>query len=90
MVPVDLPLRMQCDIRLTYHADANKIPRVRRLIEWIMKSFDPEKFPWFREDFARPKDFGGRPLVSLFEGFRGAGDGPESGFRHGSAGLQRD
>jgi DNA-binding transcriptional LysR family regulator len=94
VVPVDLPLRMHCDIWLTYHSDANKIPRVRRLIEWIMKSFDPEKYPWFRDDFVHPrdfpKDFGGKPLVSLFEGFFGAGDGSEQQLRPDSTGLHRD
>ncbi|ALK09659.1 LysR family transcriptional regulator [Blastochloris viridis] len=94
VVPVDLPLRMQCDIWLTYHSDANKIPRVRRLIEWIMKSFDPEKYPWFRDDFVHPrdfpKDFGGKPLVSLFEGFFGADDVTETRFSSGSTDSDSD
>jgi DNA-binding transcriptional LysR family regulator len=88
VIPVDLPLSTHCDIWLTYHSDANKIPRVRRLIEWIMTSFDPEKFPWFRDDFVHPrdfpKDFGGKPLVSLFEGFFGAADDATSQVQYGS------
>ncbi|KAA5597165.1 LysR family transcriptional regulator [Blastochloris sulfoviridis] len=79
VVPVDLPLRMQCDICLTYHPDAAKIARVRRLIDWMIAAFDPDRFPWFRDDFIHPRDFpadlAGAPVASLFEGFAGMGGG---------------
>jgi hypothetical protein len=39
---------------MAYHPDAKNIPRVARLIEWVIQSFSPEKFPWFRDEFIHP------------------------------------
>ncbi len=76
MVPLELDLHFQFDIWLTYHPDAARIPRVRRMIDWIIDSFDSRKFPWFRDEFIHPndlpKEYGGAPVVNLFEGFFGA------------------
>lgn len=73
MVPIELDLHFQFDIWLTYHPDAARIQRVRRMIDWIIDSFDPRKFPWFRDEFIHPKDlpekYGGAPMANLFEGF---------------------
>ncbi len=72
-VPLDIDARFPFDIWLTYHADAGKIPRVRRMIDWIVEAFDPRKFPWFRDEFIHPNDlmksYRGEPLINLFEGF---------------------
>jgi DNA-binding transcriptional LysR family regulator len=54
LVPLDLDVHEQIDIWLTYHPDAKSIPRVSRLIDWIIQSFSPEKFPWFRDEFIHP------------------------------------
>ncbi len=73
IVPLDLEMRFPFDIWLTYHPDAARIPRVRRLIDWVIAAFDPKKFPWFRDEFIHPNDlqkaYLGGPLVNLFEGF---------------------
>jgi DNA-binding transcriptional LysR family regulator len=76
MVPIDVAgedFRLPFDIWLTYHPDAGRIPRVRKMIDWIIDSFDPRKFPWFRDEFIHPddlpKEYGGAPMVNLFEGF---------------------
>ncbi len=53
---IDLDLDFSFDIWLTYHADAVRIPRVRRMIDWVIDSFDPERFPWFRDEFIHPND----------------------------------
>lgn len=75
IVPLDLDLQFSFDIWLTYHPDAKRIPRVQRSIEWLIESFDPRHFPWFRDEFIHPKDlpkeYKGEPLVNLFEGFTG-------------------
>jgi DNA-binding transcriptional LysR family regulator len=80
VVPVDVDLRFPFDIWLTYHPDANRIPRVRRMIDWLIAAFDPKHFPWFRDEFIHPNDlpneYQGAPLVNLFEGFFGAGHDP--------------
>jgi DNA-binding transcriptional LysR family regulator len=72
-VPIDLDTHFPFDIWLTYHPDAGRIPRVRRMIEWMIDAFDPKKFPWFRDEFIHPNDlmkhYHGEPLVNLFEGF---------------------
>jgi DNA-binding transcriptional LysR family regulator len=72
MVPLDLDLVFPFDIWLTYHPDAARVPRVRRMIDWIFENFDPKVFPWFRDEFIHPRDlpaqYHGPPLVNLFEG----------------------
>src|SRR5262249_51345872 len=76
MVPLELDMRFAFEIWLTYHPDAARIARVRRMIDWIVDSFDPRKFPWFRDAFIHPKDlpkeYRGAPMINLFEGFLGA------------------
>lgn len=73
IVPIDVGLNFQFDIHLTYHADAAGIPRVRRMIDWLVESFDPKRFPWFRDEFIHPKDlpkeYLGGPLSNMFGGF---------------------
>jgi DNA-binding transcriptional LysR family regulator len=72
MVPIDLDLVYSFDVWLAYHADAAQIPRVRRLLDWVKESFDPRKYPWFRDEFIHPRDlpneYHGPPLVNMFEG----------------------
>jgi len=71
-VALDIGLVFSFDIWLTYHPDAARSPRVRRLLDWVIESFDPRKFPWFRDEFIHPRDlpneYHGPPLVNLFEG----------------------
>jgi DNA-binding transcriptional LysR family regulator len=63
LVPLDLGVQEHVDIWLTYHPDARSIPRVARLIDWVIQSFSPEKFPWFRDEFIHPE--------KLMESYRG-------------------
>jgi len=76
IVPIDIGIKFNFDIWLTYHPDMARIPRARRLIDWLVDSFDPKRFPWFRDEFIHPndlpKEYRGAPLVNLFEGFFGA------------------
>jgi DNA-binding transcriptional LysR family regulator len=73
LVPLDLGVRQQVDIWLTYHADVKKIARVHRLIDWVVDAFSPQKFPWFRDEFIHPaeleKAYRGEKLVNMFAGF---------------------
>jgi DNA-binding transcriptional LysR family regulator len=77
VIPIDIgpEFLRSFDIWLTYHADANRIPRVRKTIDWIIESFNSKEFPWFGDDFLDPNDmpqrYRGAPLVNLFEGFVG-------------------
>jgi DNA-binding transcriptional LysR family regulator len=75
IVPVDVGPKFHFDIWLTYHADAARISRVRRMIDWLIDAFDPKRFPWFRDEFIHPRDlpkeYRGAPITNLFEGFYG-------------------
>ena len=77
VVPIDIDLRFPFDIWLTYHPDVSQIPRVRKLIDWLVDAFDARRFPWFRDEFIHPnelaKSYQGDPLVNLFAGFLSAG-----------------
>ena len=73
--PVEIPgAYFPSDIWLAYHPDAARIPRVRRLLDWVIESFSPQKFPWFRDEYIPPKDLPesvGEAAVNLFAGFGG-------------------
>jgi DNA-binding transcriptional LysR family regulator len=73
VVPLDIGLYRPVDIWLAYHPDAGRIPRVRRMLDWIIDSFDPKKFPWFGDSFIHPRDLPeqieGEAMVNMFAGF---------------------
>ena len=75
IVPVDISddFRLPFDIWLTYHTDAGRIPRVRKIIDWVIDAFDPRKFPWFRDEFIHPDELSTEnlriPLLSVVESF---------------------
>lgn len=82
VIPIEVEdVRIAHDIWLTYHPDASKMVRVRRLIDWLIEAFSPQRFPWFRDEFIHPRDLPARiddaPISELFEGF--AGMDPASG-----------
>jgi len=59
LVAIDLDARSMFDVWLTYHPDVAHIPRVRHVIDWVVDSFDPRRFPWFRDEFVHPREFAG-------------------------------
>jgi DNA-binding transcriptional LysR family regulator len=75
IVPIDIDRVFSFDIWLTYHPDAVRIPKVRLLVDWVVESFSPKVFPWFRDEFIHPRDlpklYKGPPLVNLFEALSG-------------------
>jgi DNA-binding transcriptional LysR family regulator len=70
IVPLDIGVHETVDIWLTYHADAKRIPRVSRLIDWAIQAFSPQKYPWFRDEFIHPNElknvYRGEALVTMF------------------------
>ncbi|HET7086643.1 MAG TPA: LysR family transcriptional regulator [Rhizomicrobium sp.] len=73
LVPV-LDVGVSHDIWLVFRADAKRVPRIRKTIEWVTQCYNPRRFPWFRDEFIHPDRFhqlyAGEPLTSLVSGFR--------------------
>lgn len=73
IVPLEIPLRQPFDIWLSYHPGSGRIPRVRRMIDWLVEAFNPVRFPWFKDEFVHPSEFEaaykGDSLTHLFGGF---------------------
>src|ERR1700733_14787426 len=73
IVPLEIPLRQPFDIWLSYHPGSGRIPRVRRMIDWLVEAFNPVRFPWFKDEFIHPREFKavykGETLTQLFGGF---------------------
>jgi DNA-binding transcriptional LysR family regulator len=57
VVPLDLDMRNELDIWLTYHPDNRFVPRVMLFIDWVRSIFDPRRYPWFRDEFIHPLNF---------------------------------
>lgn len=72
VVPLEFALHRPVDIWMTYHAGAARIPRIRGLIDWLIKVFSPRQYPWFRDDFVLPSEligqYRGTPLKNMFAG----------------------
>lgn len=72
LVPVDVGnIRFAFDIWLTFHPEVGEIPRVRRLISFLVEAFDPKHNPWFRDDFIHPRDLmappdAPSPIIPIF------------------------
>lgn len=57
LVPLSVGIEETHDIWLAFRADAKKIARIRKTIEWITECYDPRRFPWFRDEFIHPDRF---------------------------------
>jgi hypothetical protein len=72
MIPLDIDARWPLDIWLSYHPGSGRIPRVRRMIDWLIEAFNPAKYPWFGDDFVHPREFKavymGEPLTHSLGG----------------------
>jgi DNA-binding transcriptional LysR family regulator len=73
IIPLDIELPWSFDIWLSYHPTSGRIPRVRRMVDWLIEAFNPAKYPWFRDEFIHPRElkavYMGAPLTHLFGGF---------------------
>jgi len=57
IVPIDIGISHSMDIWMTYHPAARKIKRNVMVMDWLKQIFDPERFPWFRDEFIHPSEF---------------------------------
>lgn len=71
--PVEIGLRTEFDIWMTFHPQARRSARVIATIKWLKTLFDPKVYPWFRDEFVPPKQIEPsaqeRAGPSLFDGF---------------------
>ncbi len=69
LVALDIGEVHKHEIWLTYRSDAKRIARIRKTIDWIVRCFDPGKYPWFRDDLVHPSRFAeiykGAPLAGM-------------------------
>ena len=72
--PLDIGLHLRRAVYLVHHPDSVRFPEVQTALEWVRRSFDKAKYPWFADEFIHPDNFErrfGEPnVVNLFEGFR--------------------
>jgi DNA-binding transcriptional LysR family regulator len=71
--PVNIDFHLRRDIWLTFHPKGRNLKRVRAAVNWLRESFDPNRYPWFREEFVPPERleaaFMKNNVIQLFEGF---------------------
>lgn len=56
VVPIDMGIQNRLEIWLTYHPSIKKTPSKSMFIDWIKSIFDPQIYPWFREEFIHPNE----------------------------------
>jgi hypothetical protein len=73
IIPLEVELRRRYDIWLSYHPGKGRIPRIQKMIGWLVDTFNLAKFPWFKDEFIHPSEFKGvykgETLTQLFGGF---------------------
>ena len=71
VIPIDMELKLRRDILLVYHPDAKRSKPVQQAIDWIRRSFDPDRYPWFADDFIHPtaleRHFQDSTVINLFD-----------------------
>jgi DNA-binding transcriptional LysR family regulator len=55
LVMLSPPLPPIC-LNLVYHHNLERQPRIRTVLNWLEATFDASQYPWFRQEFAAPKD----------------------------------
>jgi DNA-binding transcriptional LysR family regulator len=63
LIPIDIGVRHQVDIWMTYHPDARSVRRVSLFIDWMRSLFDAKRYPWFADEFIHPRDLVRTPPV---------------------------
>jgi DNA-binding transcriptional LysR family regulator len=56
LIPVDMGLKHEVDIWMTYHPDIRSVKRVAAFIDWLRSLFDAKRYPWFADEFIHPND----------------------------------
>ncbi|MGC1556478.1 MAG: LysR family transcriptional regulator, partial [Methylovirgula sp.] len=56
LVPVDVGIRHQLDLWLTYHPDFKKSEKHIVVVEWLRRVFDNRAYPCFKDEFIHPNE----------------------------------
>lgn len=64
LIPLDLGVRHQVDIWMTYHPDARSNRRIAVFADWLKGLFDPKRYPWFGDEFIAPHEFAAQPAAA--------------------------
>ena len=59
LIPVDVDVRYQVDIWMTWHPDARRARRVSLFMDWLKTLFDSKRYPWFGDKFIHPNELRG-------------------------------
>lgn len=77
LLPLKVGLNHASDVWLSLHPESTRFPRVCRMVDWIVEAFNPDKFPWFRDEFIHPDLltglYNGAPLNKLLDNCSGGG-----------------
>ncbi|GGE23118.1 transcriptional regulator [Aureimonas endophytica] len=74
VVPVDLALGGSVEIWLAVHPEVIKTARHRAVVDWLVESFSPQRFPWFGRTPLHPREIvellaASPALKTYFQGF---------------------
>jgi DNA-binding transcriptional LysR family regulator len=74
--PIDIPFQMRFELWMSYRREARNSEPVRKVVDWLRKSFDPVLYPWFADHFVHPNAFtdgyGDGLVIPLFDQMTGA------------------
>jgi DNA-binding transcriptional LysR family regulator len=56
LVPVDVGLRHQLELWLTYHPDFKTSEKHMLVVDWLKRLFDGRAYPCFKDEFIHPKE----------------------------------
>ena len=69
VIPVDVGITNSMDIWLTYHPSMKNVERVSTVVTWLRNIFNPETYPWFRDEFIHPNDLANNTTSGLDTSF---------------------
>lgn len=73
VVPIDIPMDYRVEIWLSVHPDLMRSVRHRVFVDWLVSSFDAQRYPWFSEKYIPAAEiarlYPQNDLRQLFAGF---------------------
>jgi DNA-binding transcriptional LysR family regulator len=57
VVPLDIPVSLKFELWLSFERSGANSQPVREALNWVQHCFDPQRYPWFADEFIHPRDF---------------------------------